>query len=318
MKIFIAGATGTLGRPVVRLLLAHGHEVAGLTRSQQGRELLQQMGASAVSGDALEADGLRSAVVAYRPQQVVHLLTALPPMGPLRPRQLRPTNVLRTTATANLLRAAIDAGAQRLVAESFVGVYGSSPGAGPVSEDAPLPPIAHGAFEEAIAALRSLEDQLRTARSAGQLETVALRIGFLYGPDVPSTQELAGQAKARRLFVPRAMSGIGAFVHISDAAAAIVAAIERPSPSQVYNIVDDEPVALDTFLSTMTHAIGAPPPRHIPGWLLRIAAPVMAEAASARLVLSNAKAKRELGWSLRYPTIETGLADLARTIREAA
>jgi nucleoside-diphosphate-sugar epimerase len=318
MKVFIAGATGTLGRPVVRLLVSHGHEVAGLSRSGKGRELLEQMGASAVSGDALDADRLRSAVAAWQPQQVVHLLTALPPTGAFRPGQLRATNVLRTTGTANLLRAAVDAGARRVVAESFVAVYGSSPGAGRVSEDAPLPPIAHGALEEAIAALRSLEDQLRAARSSGSLETVTMRIGFLYGPDVPSTQQLAAQARARRLFVPRAMSGIGAFVHIGDAAAAIVAAIERPNPSAVYNVVDDEPVALDTFLSAMTQAIGAPPARHIPGWLLRIAAPVMAEAAAARLALSNAKAKRELGWSLRYPTIEAGLADLAQTTREAA
>src|SRR5262249_40646305 len=164
----------------------------------KGRELLERMGASAISGDALDADGLRAAMVAFRPQQVVHLLTALPPMGPMRRQHLRATNVLRTIGTANLLRGAIDAGARRLVAESFVGIYGPSPsvGAAPVSEDAPLPPIAHTPFEDAIAALRSLEDQLLTARTTGAIETVALRIGFLYGPDVPSTEKFAAQARA--------------------------------------------------------------------------------------------------------------------------
>lgn len=318
MKIFVAGATGTLGRPVVRLLLSHGHEVVGLTRSQEGRGVLEQMGAHAIVGNALDAAALRSAVMTIRPQQVVHLLTALPPGGPLRARQLRPTNTLRITATANLLRAAIDAGAERLVAESFVGVYGSTPGISPASADDPLPPVSGGPFRETVMALRSLEDQLRTARARGQIQTVALRIGFLYGRDVPSTRLLIDQARAGRLFAPRHMPGIGPFVHISDAAAGIVAAIEQPGPSAVYNIVDDEPVPLSAFLTAMTRALGTRPPRHVPAWLVRLAAPVMAELGSARLVLSNAKARRELGWSLRFPTVREGLADLARTIAEAA
>jgi nucleoside-diphosphate-sugar epimerase len=318
MRVFVAGATGTLGRPTVRLLIAHGHEVVGLTRSHDGRRTIEAMGARGLVGDVLDREGLRSLLMTVRPDQVVHLLTALPPAGALRASQLRPTNDLRTRGTANLLRAAIDAGGQRLVAESFVGVYGSVAVAHPVTEDEPLPPGGGGGFREAVIALRSLEDQLRAARTTHQIDTVALRIGFLYGPDVPSTRLLVKEARAGRLFAPRAVTGIGPFVHIDDATAAIVAAIERQSPSFVYNVVDDEPLALTTFLTLLTRAIEARPPRHLPSWLVSLAAPLVAELGAARLVLSNVKAKRELGWSLRYPTVRAGLADLARMVSEAA
>lgn len=168
-----------------------------------------------------------------------------------------------------------------------------------MSEDAPLPPVTNGAFTEALNALRSLEEQLRAAREARRIDAVVLRIGFLYGADVPSTRALLHQAKTGRLFAPRRMSGVGPFVHVDDAAAAIVAAIEHPRPSFVYNVADDQPMAFTTFLASMSRAIGAPPPRRLPAWLLRLAAPLLAEIGSARLELSNAKAKRELAWTLR-------------------
>jgi nucleoside-diphosphate-sugar epimerase len=318
MKIFVAGATGTLGRPVLHLLLSRGHEVVGLTRSERGRRSLQQLGARAVVGDALDAEAVRSAVMATRPDQIVHLLTALPAGGALRPRQLQPTNELRVAATANLLAAAIAVGARRLVAESFVGVYGSGSGSGPLSEDDPLPPVTSGPLAATVRALRSLENQLHTARASQLIETVALRIGLLYGPDVPSTRALIDQAAAGRLFIPRNLSGIVPFVQIGDAASAIVLAIEHPNPSATYNIVDDEPIALTAFLAAMTGVIGAPPPRHVPMWLVKLAAPVIAEGGSARLLLSNAKARRELGWSLRFPRVPEGLADLPHRPLEAA
>jgi nucleoside-diphosphate-sugar epimerase len=318
MKIFVAGATGTLGRPVVRLLLSHGHEVVGLTRSEEGRRLLLTLGAHPTVGDALDAEKLRLTMLACRPDQVVHLLTALPPGGALRPRQLRPTNQLRIAATANIIAAAIAAGAHRLIAESFVGVYGSQPASTLRSEAEPLPPITPGPLQDAVLALRSLEDQLHAVRSAGLIDTVALRIGLLYGPDVPSMSVLIHQAIAGRLFFPRNMPGVAPFVEISDAATAIVAAVEHPKPSEIYNIVDDEPIAVGAFLAEMSRAIGAPPPRHVPGWLVKLAAPVIAAGGSAQLLLSNAKAKRELGWSLRYPTVRDGLADLRQKVATAA
>jgi nucleoside-diphosphate-sugar epimerase len=318
MTVFVAGATGTLGRPVVRLLLDRGHDVVGLTRSEIGRQALVTAGARAVVADALDKEGLRQAVLAAKPEAVVHLLTALPPGGPLRPRQLDATNMLRTTGTAHLIDAAIGAGARRFVAESFVGVYGAASLDRPRGEREALPPVPEGVFKETVEALRSLEAQLRQARAAHQLHTVALRIGFLYGEDVPSMRAFIDQARAHRLFVPGKGRGLAAFVHIHDAATAIVAAIEHPNPSDTYNVVDDEPVSVATFLARLTEAIGTPPPRSLPGWIVRLVAPIVAEAGSAELRLSNQAIKTELGWSLRYPTIRAGLAELRRQLGEAA
>lgn len=170
----------------------------------------------------------------------------------------------------------------------------------------------------AIEALRSLEVQLQRVRAAGRLETVALRIGFLYGSDVPSTTDLVKRARAGRMFVPRDFAGVAPFVHVDDAAAAIVAAIEHPNPSPVYNVVDDEPVPFTTFLAKLTVAARAAPPRHLPGWLVRLAAPVMAEFGTTRLMLSNDRSKRELGWTLRYPTVDVGLAEVSGPLAQAA
>jgi nucleoside-diphosphate-sugar epimerase len=318
MRIFIAGATGTLGRPVVGKLLARGHEVVGLTRSEKNRQALLGAGARASVADALDKEALRTVVLAAKPEAVVHLLTALPPGGPLRPRHLTATNTLRTTGTAHLIDAAIAAGARRLVAESFVGVYGATALGRPQTERDPLPPVPDGMFKETIEALRSLEAQLRQARDRHQLETVALRIGFLYGEDVPATRAFVEQARAHRLFMPAKAGGLGPFVHIDDAADAIVAAIEHANPSETYNVVDDEPVSVATFLSRLAEAIGTPAPRSLPAWLVKLVAPIVAEVGSSQLRLSNQAAKTELGWSLRYPSVRTGLADLRHRLGAAA
>jgi nucleoside-diphosphate-sugar epimerase len=163
-----------------------------------------------------------------------------------------------------------------------------------------------------------MEEQLQTVRASGRLTTVALRIGFFYGSDVPSTQELVRQALARRLFVPRGFAGVAPFVHVDDAAAAVVAAIEAPDPSAIYNVADDEPVALTAFLDKLTRAVGAPPVRHVPAWLVRLTAPVIAEFGSTTLMLANDRIKRELGWTLRYPTIDEGLREVRRLTVKAA
>ena len=316
--MFIAGATGTLGQPVVRTLISHGHEVIGLTRTDNGARRLQATGAQAVVGNALDAARVRQAVAESRPEVVVHLLTALPPGGVVRKTQLRPTNALRTTGTANLIDASLAAGVRRIVAESFVGVYGGASVVAPASEDDKLPPPSEGAFKDAVLALRSLEDQLRAASATSRLETVALRIGLLYGSTVPSTRFMIDRGRAGRMFLPAGLSGAGAFVHIDDAVAAIVAAIESPNPSRVYNIVDAEAIAMIEFVTQLLSAVSAPAPRSIPLWIVRLAAPVIAVMASAQLRLDNTKAKRELGWTLRYPTVGAGLMELKEHLARAA
>src|SRR5262245_43774202 len=311
MKVFIAGATGAMGQPLVRALVKRGHQVIGLTRSAAKRALLESLGARAAVADALDADGLRRVVVDAAPTHVVHLLTALPAAGPMRERDLHATNELRRRGTANLLRAAVDAHATRLVAESFVGVYGRADFDRPRSEDDPLPPPTEGGFRDAVLALRSLEEQLAVARAAGQIETVALRFGGIYGPDVASLQATVKMLRARRIFLPRNASGVATFVHVDDAAAAMIAAPEHPPPGAIYNIVDDQPMSIQAFLGILASAVGAAPPRAMPAWIFRLVAPLMAEAIAVRMPLSNAKAKCELSWHLEYPNAADGMRDVA-------
>jgi nucleoside-diphosphate-sugar epimerase len=310
MTIFIAGATGTLGRPVVRLLRSHGHDLVGLTRSAERAKALTAAGVRAVVGNALDDAALRKAVVEARPEVVVHLLTALPAAGPFRKSQLVPTNELRTTGTTNLIDACIAVGAERLVVESFATVYGQAPPDRLLVEDEPLPPVGSGPAGDTIRTLRTMEGQVQRVRSAGKLTTVALRIGYLYGSDVPGTQELVRQARSGWLFVPRDFKGVGPFVHVDDAASAIVAAIERRNPSAVYNVAGDDPLELTAFLEELAKAVGARPPRHVPRWLVSLAAPMLADFGTKSLLLSNERIKQELGWTPRYPTVQSGMIEV--------
>jgi nucleoside-diphosphate-sugar epimerase len=314
MRIFVAGATGTLGRPVVAHLVGRGHVVVGLTRFEANRTALEAMGARAVVGDALDRVRVWKHVTEAHPEVVVQLLTALPASGPPRAKHLDQTNRLRTTGTAYLIEAAAGAGARRLVAESFVGVYGPARFASPAAEDVALPGVGRGAFSRAALALREMESQL----AASTLETVALRIGFLYGHGVPATAQWISDARKGRLVAPRGLPGVSPFVHLDDAAAAVVTAIEHPVVSRVYNVVDDVPASMETFLDTLGVAVSGRPPRHVPAWLIRLLMPVFAELGSASLRLSNAKARRELGWDPRYHSFAEGLAALGRRVQGTA
>jgi len=312
MNIFIAGSTGTLGRPLTRALAARGHRVTGLTRSPGKQGLIESLGARPAVADALDPERLKQAVAVAQPEVVIHLLTAIPAEGVLRPKQLRKTNALRIHGTANLLSAALDAGARRMVGESFFGVYGGGAAGELLTEDRPLPPLPDSpVVRPGVEATRSLENQLAAARHGGKIETVALRYGLFYGADVPSSAALAGQLRQRKVFTPRGADGVVSLIHIEDAVAATVAAVEHPSPSAVYNIVDDQPLALVEYLVQAAAAAGAPLPRAVPGWILRLAAPLIAAGAFANLALSNAKARRELGWGPAYPTAREGFRQMA-------
>src|SRR5262245_6011396 len=319
MKVFVAGATGAMGQPLVRALVQRGHEVIGLTRSPSKRPLLESLGARAAVADALDADGLHRTVVEAAPTHVVHLLTALPAAGPMRASDLHATNELRVRGTANLLRAAIDARARRVVAESFIGVYGRAKFDRPRSEDEPLPPPTEGGFRDGLLALRAMEEQLARARAAKDIEAVTLRFGGIYGPEVASLQATVKMLRARRIFLPRgAANGLVTYIHVDDAAAATIAALEHPSPGAVYNIVDDEPMSLPAFLGIVASAIGAQPPRTMPAWIFRFVAPLMAEVVAVRMPLSNAKAKHELGWKPAYGRVADGMRQVATRLKMAA
>lgn len=315
MRVFVAGATGTMGRPLVRALVARGHEVIGMTRTPSKRTLIMADGGRPVVADALDPRAVNDAVAAAAPTHVVHLLTALPPVAPMWPRDLRPTNRLRIEGTRHLLAASIRAGVRRIVAESFLPVYGSGRD-GRIDETEPLDDPGPLPRRETISALRDMEQQVLSASRSGAIEGVVLRFGAIYGPGVPSMEAALRQLRSRRFFVPA--GGRMPFVHIDDVVNAIVAALERPEAGGVYNIVDDDPMSLEAFARAAAVLLGVPPPRIVPGWLVRMAAPLGAAIVSLNLGLSADRARSELRWYPRYRTPHEGLQQTVASWRRAA
>ncbi|HEU4392953.1 MAG TPA: NAD(P)-dependent oxidoreductase [Solirubrobacterales bacterium] len=307
MKVFVAGASGAIGRPLVRQLLAAGHEVTGMTRRDERAEAIRAAGAEAVVCDAFDADALRGAVMTAKPEVVVHALTALPPRFKLRSDYLAATNRVRSEGTRNLVAAAHAAGARRIVAESVAFFY-EPEGDWVKDETAPLFVDPPGRFGAARDALVDLEGQVAEAEG---LEGVALRCGTFYGPGTyyDRAGSVAEETLKRRNPVVGAGTGIFSFVHVDDAAAAFVAALDRGAPG-VYNVADDEPAPLHEWLPVYAEALGARPPRRVPAWLARlVAGPDLAGAALEMRGASNAKAKRELAWEPGHPSWRQGFRD---------
>ena len=303
MNVFIAGGSGAIGVPLIRALIAAGHQVTALTRSTAKADMLRTVGATPAIADALDAEALQRVVVAARPMHVVHQLTALPKGGPRSARDLEPTNRLRVEGTRNLLEASIAAGARRLVVGSFapLGDIGT--------EDLPAE------VRPAADAVRAMESQALDASRAGRIEAVVLRYGLFYGPDTASTAQMI--AMARRRMLPRIKDdrSLLPWIHIDDAARATVAALDVGRPGTIYDIVDDRPVSFSEIVEALASAAGAPRPIAIPAWLLRLAMPYMAGMIGLRAPLSNDKATRDLGWRPAFPTIDEGLA---QTLHRAA
>jgi len=294
MNVFVAGGTGTIGRPLVLALRAAGHLVTVLTRAPGRRAEVEALGARALVANALDGEALMAAVRSAQPTHVIHQLTALPKAGPRRAKDLEDTNRLRIDGTRNLLRAAIAAGAERFVAGSF----------------ALLAP--RDAADEmqgaAAAAVRSLETQVLEATRQGSIEGVVLRYGMFYGPETPSTAAMIALVRKRRLPVVRGDSGLLPVVHVDDAVSATVRALSGGFPGSLYDIVDDRAVSLTDIVETIAEYTHSARPLRVPGWMPRLFAPYMTRMTSIRLPLSNARAKAELGWTLKYPTIREGLA----------
>jgi nucleoside-diphosphate-sugar epimerase len=308
VKVFVAGASGAIGRPLVRQLVAAGHEVTGMTRREERAEKIRAAGAKAVVCDAFDAPALEAAVRAAEPEAVVHLLTALPPRLDYRAKDpLAPTNRVRSEGTRNLVAAAKAAGARRLVAESVAFFY--APEGGWVKdEEAPLFLGAPAPFGDAAAALAGLERQVLEAEG---LEGLVLRYGWLYGPGTYYAHDgsLYEDAMKRRAPVVGKGNGTFSFVHVEDAAAATVAAVERGQPGP-YNVVDDEPAPMREWAPAFAAAIGAKKPLRVPAWLARlVAGPGAVSMATQLRAASNAKAKRELGWQPRYSSWRQGFRE---------
>jgi nucleoside-diphosphate-sugar epimerase len=313
MKIFIAGATGTLGLPLVRALVAQNHQVTGLTRSAEKRHTLEQLGAAAAVADALDAVALEGAVRAASPDCVFHLLTAIPKNALLRASHMKQTNVLRTTGTANLLKASVAAGVKRIVAESMVFAYGfGDHGAGAKTEGEVLRKREPESWlQEVVDALRSLEEQLLSANEQKLIEAVVLRYGLFYGSEGPSTEYMVKMLRRRMLPTAKGARGVASWIHIEDVVNASIAAMERGRAGEIYNIVDDEPVGMNEWLTNAAHTLNAKPPFSVPLWLLRLMMPYMAVIFETRLPVSNRKAKDELSWQLQYQSYREGLRKIA-------
>ena len=300
MRVLVVGAGGAIGTRLVPQLRERGHEVIGSSRSAAKAERLRALGAEPIVLDVLDAQATRAAVAAARPDAIIYQATALAGLSDLKhfDHSFAQTNRLRSEGTDILLAAARDAGVRRIVAQSYASVLRYAREGGPVkTEDDPLDPTPPAATRQSMAALNHLDQAVTAA------EGIALRYGGFYGdPD----DGLVTAVRARKFPIVGDGGGIMSFIHLDDAAAATVLALEHDGPA-IYNIVDDEPAPVSVWLPELARIVGAKPPQRYPRWLARLIAgeaPVIMATESRGA--SNAKARRELGWTLRYPSWRQG------------
>jgi nucleoside-diphosphate-sugar epimerase len=311
MRIFLAGATGALGRQLLPRLVERGHEVTGMTRSESKQQLVRDLGGRPVVADALDPESVAQAVAAAEPEAIVHQLTAIPHALDMRhfARDFAQTNRLRTEGTDHLLAAGRAVGARRFVAQSYAPAIYARAG-GPVkSEDDPLEESPPDQVRATVDAIRHVE---RAVTGASWTEGVALRYGAFYGPGTNFSLGPEGTfveaIRKRQLPLVGKAGGVWSFIHIEDAAEATVSAIEGRGRG-IYNVVDDEPATVADWLPAAAQAVEAPAPRRVPRWLGRLfagewATVMMTETRGA----SNAKAKRELAWTPRHASWREGFA----------
>src|SRR5919198_3347243 len=299
MRVFVPGASGALGSRLVPQLIDAGHEVIGTHKSSTSADLLRTLGAKPVRLDLLDARAVRTAVLENEPEAIVHQATALAnaKWGRNFDSVFARTNALRTKGTDALLAAAWEAGVRRFVAQSFSSYRYAREG-GPVkTEDDPLDPSAPANAQQSFAAMTYLE------QAVTDFGGIVLRYGVFYGA---ANDGLIEPVRKRQYPIVGDGGGIASWIHLEDAAAATVIALEKDGPT-IYNIVDDEPATVREWLPVFAETLGAKPPRRFPTWLARLfageAAVVMGTEARGA---SNAKAKRELGWTPRYASWRQG------------
>jgi 2-alkyl-3-oxoalkanoate reductase len=308
VRVFVAGASGAIGRPLMPKLRAAGHEATGMTRSEERAERIREAGAKAIVADVFDEDRVRSVMAEASPDVVVHQLTSLPDRLDFRDRSIYDaTNRVRGEGTRILIESARAAGARRMVAQSIAFAYAPQ-GDRVKEEDAPLLEDAPGGFGEGARVLREME---RAVVGAEGLEGLVLRYGFFYGPGTYYASDGSSAEDVRKRKQPIVGKGTGtfSFIHVDDAADATVAAVEQGAPG-VYNVVDDDPAPLREWLPGYAEAVGAKKPRRIPLWLARlVAGKGVALFATELRGASNAKAKRELGWEPNHPSWRQGFRD---------
>jgi nucleoside-diphosphate-sugar epimerase len=308
MKVFVAGASGVIGRPLVRQLVAAGHEVTGTTRQEERAEEIRAAGATAVVCDVFDAAALEAAVKEAAPEVVVNQLTSLPHRyDPRKASFYEATNRVRGEGGHNLVEAARAAGVRRLLTQSISFLYAPE---GDWVKDEEARPFddAPGHFGPSVKVLLSHE---REAVECPDFDGLVLRYGQFYGPGTYFAPDghLGREVSRRRFPIVGPGTGTFSFLQVEDAASATVAALDSGEPG-VYNVVDDEPAPMSEWLPVYAEALGAKPPRRVPVWLAKlVAGSAVAQTAVGLRGASNAKAKRELGWQPRYPSWRQGFRE---------
>jgi nucleoside-diphosphate-sugar epimerase len=308
MKVFVAGATGVVGKRLVPLLVSSGYEVTASTRSAEKEGWLREVGSRPAVVDALDRDGVMQAVLQAEPEVVIHELTGLTGAKSFKKfdDEFALTNRLRTEGTDYLLEAARAAGAKRFIAQSYGNWNYARTGSGLKTEDDPFDPDPPANQRKTLDAIVYLE---RAVTGAGDIEGIALRHANHYGPGtgIALDGDFVKLIRKRRLPVIGPGTGVWSFIHVDDLAQATIAAIEHGKPGAVYNVVDDEPVPAATWIPGLAEAVGAKPPRRVPVWLGRLAAGEVGVSMMTQIRgTSNAKAKRDLGWRPSYGTWREG------------
>jgi 2-alkyl-3-oxoalkanoate reductase len=303
MRVLVIGASGAIGSRLVPQLIDRGHEVIGTSSSPRNADRVLALGAAPIVLDLLDAAAVRKAVLGTEPDAIVNQATALKDMkfSKSLDRGFVQTNRIRTEGTDAVLAAAREAGVSRIVFQSYASLRYAREG-GPVkTEDDPLDAIPIEGMQETRAAMNYLDDAVTAAGG------IALRYGAFYGAD---NDGLIEPVRKRQFPIVGEGGGVSSFIHLDDAAAATVLAMEQDGPA-IYNIVDDEPAPVREWLPVLAEALGAKPPRHFPLWLARMFAGELGVMMGTEVRgASNAKAKRELGWTLRYPSWRQGFAEV--------
>ena len=312
MRVFVAGSTGVIGRNLVPLLIESGHDVIALSRTPQKARQLEALGARVALADALNKEQLTAAIRKAEPEVIINELTALAgnETGNFKKfdEEFALTNRFRTEATDTMLAAGRMVGTRRFITQSFCG-WPFAPVGGPIkTEEDPLDPNPPASFSKSLAAIRYQED---VVRKATYVQALALRYGLLYGPGtgIAKGSAIIELVRKRRMPIVGNGAGIWSFIHVNDAARATAAAVSRGDPG-IYNIVDDEPAPVSTWLPALAAAVGAKPPRHVPVWLAKFA---IGDGGVAMMTTmrggANAKAKRELGWQPVYSSWRRGFVE---------
>ena len=311
MKVLVAGSTGAIDKSLVPHLIETGHEVVGLVRTPQKARNVEALGAKAIVADALDKEALTTAIRKAEPEVIVHQLTALAGIsGNFKKvdEEFALTNRFRTEVTDTMLTAARLVGARRFIAQSFCGWPFAREGGSIKTEEDPLDPHPPASFRQTLAAIRYLEDAVRQATD---VHALALRYGLLYGPGTGIAQDgaIVDLVRRRRLPVVGDGAGFWSFIHVQDAAQATAAAMDRGTPG-VYNVVDDEPAPVSSWLPFLADVLGSKPPRRVPVWLARL---LIGDGGVSMMTRirggSNAKAKDQLGWQLIHSSWRRGFIE---------